>query len=66
MGKAARLEETCMVPLAMGESRAVAAIYEELRLPPRARESLGAAFLRDFEFISMANLENAAGRVLTT
>eukprot|EP00971_Amphidinium_carterae_P242058 4806028-Amphidinium_carterae.1 len=32
-----------IVPAAFGESRAVAAIYEELRLPPRARDTLGAA-----------------------
>eukprot|EP00971_Amphidinium_carterae_P124621 2468555-Amphidinium_carterae.1 len=47
---------------AAGESSAVAAICEEIGLTPRARESLGASSLQDFQFISVANLEDAAGR----
>eukprot|EP00971_Amphidinium_carterae_P245030 4865151-Amphidinium_carterae.1 len=50
---------------APGASRAVSAICEEIGLTPRAKESLGATSLQDFQYISFANLEDAAGRVLT-
>eukprot|EP00971_Amphidinium_carterae_P334288 6469465-Amphidinium_carterae.2 len=48
-----------------GTSRAVAALCEEIGLTPRAKKSLGATSLQDFQYISFANLEDAAGRTLT-
>eukprot|EP00971_Amphidinium_carterae_P045004 885206-Amphidinium_carterae.2 len=48
-----------------GPSRAVAALCEEIGLSPKAKDALGTTSLQDFQYISFANLEDAAGRTLT-